>query len=107
MAPLFIPCTELQRVYSPLAQHRGRCLPGVQSRVIPFTRPCRSLGRLAKAPVLPRAVAPELVGSVAPQANGVEPHQRDHTEAHADYCQGTLTVHGGERGGRPRVSGTW
>lgn len=108
MAPLFIPCTDLSRVYSPLAQGRGPCLPGVQSRVIPFTRPSRPLGRLVKPRPLPGAVAPELVRTLIPSAvsrNGAEQHQIDHSEAQADYQQGTLTVHGGERAGRPRVSG--
>lgn len=107
MAPLFIPCTSLPRVYSPLAQRRGPCLPGRQSRSIPFTRPSQPLGRLALAPPT-QAASPDLVGSPPPDAvngNGGEAHQRDHSHVQAEFCQGTLAVHGGERAGRPRVSG--
>ncbi|KAL6778172.1 CGS1 [Auxenochlorella protothecoides x Auxenochlorella symbiontica] len=106
MAPLFIPCTSLPRVYSPLAQRRGPCLPGRQSRSIPFTRPSQPLGRLALAPPT-QAASPDLVGSPPPDAvngNGGEAHQRDHSHVQAEFCQGTLAVHGGERAGRPRVS---
>lgn len=105
MAPLFMACSRLPQVYSPLSCRRSSSLPGVQARRIPFVRSMRPIGRAQR---FYRAVSEPVAAAKGSQSDGSgEAHQRDHSDVQAGFSPGTLAVHGGERAGRPRVSGGW
>ena len=100
MAPLFVAAQQLSRCYSPLSSRKLNHLPGNGWRSVPFVRPCQPLSRLESAV---RAVSEEVVADEEPEVgNGNGAAQR---ERHSKFLPSTQSVHGGERAGRPRVSG--
>lgn len=109
MAPLFVSCSKLSQVYSPHSC-RSSSLPGMQSRVVPFMCAPAHMGQSSRL----RATASEpTTKQQASDPTGLsgslqtyEEHQKDHRGVQASFSASTLAVHGGERAGRPRVSGT-
>jgi hypothetical protein len=99
MAPLFLSVKELQHTFSPLST-RSTHLPGSQGRNVPCTRLCRAISRQQ---VVVRAVSEVMAnGSEDATTNGATLQQ----DRLAGVRQATRAVHGGERAGRPRVSGS-
>jgi cystathionine gamma-synthase len=95
MAPLFISCDTLARTraYSPL--NRGLVKansPGCRTRVVPFVRLTRSI------PHISCGAASQELHNVQAQSNN-----NNGDVGHA-YQAGTLSVHGGEMNGRPKVA---
>ena len=101
MAPLFIPCHRLPHVYSPLSSRGGRSLSGQQGRSVPFVRPCKAISRVH---TVTRAVSENVVEKQEDNGRGSNNGPRESGNG-AQPSAGMLAVHGGERAGRPRVSG--
>lgn len=99
MAPLYSPCFQLSQVYSPLSSRKLNHLPGSQARSVPFVRPTRSISRFqhqVRAAAEPMTAADQNTGNGSGSSYDLED----------DGCTAaTRAVHGGERAGRPRVSG--
>lgn len=100
MAPLFLTVAQLQHTFCPLST-RGHLahLQGSQARSVPCTRLSRAVSRQQ---TVVRAVSEAEVmsnGTTNGDGAGIE-HDRL-----AGTRLSTKTVHGGERAGRPRVSG--
>ena len=99
MAPLFIDCSRLSYVYSPYTSRKRCALPGLQARVVPYNRQSRNISR---ANFVVKAISKDVVernqDHRAYSGNGAR-------ESGEQPSQGLLAVHGGERAGRPRVSG--
>ncbi len=100
MAPTFLSCKGLSKVYSPLNSRHLNHLPGPQTRSVPFVRPTQPISRSLMVVVTAVSEIVERDSQGESQDNGAA-----FRNAQAGYTTGTLAVHGGERGGRPRVSG--
>ena len=100
MAPLFLPCNRLYAVYSPYTNRRASNLPGQQGRSIPFVRPCKNISKLHT--VVVQAVSENIVEEHSGN-NGANGSRE--SNGTTQQSTGLLAVHGGERAGRPRVSG--
>lgn len=101
MAPLFLSVAQLQRTFCPLST-RASHLPGSQARTVPCNRLCKAISRQQ---VVVHAAAQVMAnGSEDTTSNGVSGVEHDRL---AGASPATKAVHGGERAGRPRVSGAW
>lgn len=100
MAPLCLSVSQLQHTYCPLSTRSGH-LPGRQARVVPCTRVAKAISRQH---FVVRAVSEteEVMTNGADGAHGAVEVDRLEGASRA-----TRAVHGGERAGRPRVSGGW
>lgn len=100
MAPLFIDCSRLSYVYSPYTSRKRCALPGLQARAVPYNRPSRNISRCHYSVV--KAISEDVT---APNFDHRAYSGNGSGESGLEPTQGMLAVHGGERAGRPRVSG--
>lgn len=100
MAPLFLSVAQLHNSFCPMSTRAHlNHLPGRQARVVPATRLASPISRSQR---VVSAAASEVVANES-GTNGAESGvQRDRL---AGASRATKAVHGGERAGRPRVSG--
>jgi len=103
MAPLFLACNQLSYVYSPYTSRSMHNLPGQQSRCVPFMRPCMSK-HISKSTTIIKAAAENAVTQSGSNTNNGADGANG-THGNREPKTGLLAVHGGERAGRPRVSG--
>lgn len=101
MAPLFLSVAQLQHTFCPLSTRGSHLahLQGSQARSVPCTRLSRAVSRQQ---TVVRAVSEAEVmsnGTTNGDGASIEPDRLAGTRP------STKTVHGGERAGRPRVSG--
>ena len=91
----------LQHVYCPLSTRNSRHLQGSQTRVVPCNRLAKPISRQQR---VVRAVSEEVMTN----GSGADANTNGASVEH-DRLRGTSAatkaVHGGERAGRPRVSG--
>lgn len=103
MAPLFLPSHRLSHTCSSVSPKNAHNLPGQQSKSGPLVRPpCKHTSR---ANTVVKAVSENVVKDSEGQSpkSDIEPlEHRGGTKS----SPGMLAVHGGERAGRPRVSGS-
>lgn len=99
MAPLYSPCFQYSKSYSPLSLRKVGHLPGAQARSVPFTRPTKAISTRFQV----RAVSEQVVQS--DQADMPTNGSHSSSVLEDGMNPGTMAVHGGERAGRPRVSG--
>lgn len=102
MAPLYFPCSGLSKTYSPLTCRNHLPGAGRQARSVPFVRPAKSISRCQTTLVV-RAAAEQIVHSDQDMVSNGSSSGGYDLEGAATAA--TLAVHGGERAGRPRVSG--
>lgn len=98
MAPLFLTVAQLSHTFCPLSTRRSSQLPGSQARSVPCNRLCKAISRQQ---VTVRAVSEVMASNEDATSNGAS---LEHDRL-AGTSRATKAVHGGERAGRPRVSG--
>ena len=105
MAPLYSACSQLHQAYSPLSSRKLNHLPGSQTRSVPFVRQARTFSKFQAQVV--RAVSEEVVTSdhASMTGNGASSNGAASLDQEERLTPATRAVHGGERAGRPRVSG--
>lgn len=100
MAPLYGCVGQLQQAFCPLSTRAHlNHLPGRQARSVPCTRLSTAFSRQQR--VVAAAASEVMANDADSTANGSSVE----LDRLAGASRGTKAVHGGERAGRPRVSG--
>lgn len=101
MAPLPLSCHQLSHISSPSSSRSGHNLPGKEARSVSFVRRSRYKSH-SKFTV--KAVSENVLEKQEGNNNGSGSGLWEQG-GEAQPSPGMLAVHGGERAGRPRVSG--
>ena len=101
MGLAYLSVATLQHVYCPLSTRNSRHLQGSQTRVVPCNRLARPISRQQR---VVKAVSEEVMTNGSGADGTTNGANLEHDRLRGTSVA-TKAVHGGERAGRPRVSG--